>query len=82
MKYPFTNFSKRVEGENQQVHLIFNIQYLSKILITEIEFNARFHRRGALSESACKPLLGLLCALSFSLGVELSQALPGLSEVA
>ena len=43
---------------------------------------ARFHRRGALSEFACKPLLGLLCALSFSFGVELSQALPSLSEVA
>ena len=43
---------------------------------------ARFHRRGALSGSACKPLLGFLCPLSFSLGVELSQALPGLSEVA
>ena len=51
------------------------------LLILEVH-NARFHRRGALSESACKPLLGLLCALSFSLGVELTQALPRLSEVA
>ena len=27
-------------------------------------------------------VLGLLCPLSFSLGIELGQALPGLSEVA
>ena len=54
--------------------------FKNRRLQIEKEDNAQFHRRGALSESACKPLLGLLCALS--LGVKLSQAFPGLSEVA